>query len=732
LVDALAGLGAGQAAELAAAVAAGDIAGMHARLLAVLGSGPRWVWVIEDVNWADGATLDLLRFLARRIGGMPVLLLVSYREDELDQQHALTLALGDIATCAALTGINVPPLSREAVAVLAAGSRVNADRLHQLTGGNPFFVTEVLAAGPRALDQGGLPRSVAEAVSDRLGRLSMPARDTAHAVAVCGPRTSAALLSKVGFTAVAGLEECLRTGVLVTDDGTIAFRHELARRAALDQLPDDHRRVLHKRALAVLAEAPVDPDTLAALAFHGHQAGDAGAVLRFGPEAAERAASLGAHGEAAELYDLALHQGGGSPEQRAQWLERHAFESYLCGRADASVSSWREAIDLRHQLGHRLQEGDDLRWLAYLLEPLGRGFEAIDAGLASQRLLQDLGPSPQLAWSLIQMAHTAAVHTYDVASTADYAQRALALGIQLDDDAVVIRARGYQAMARIFRTGDGWEDLEAIWRDAMHTPELIEHAAILGVLVSTVAVLHGEPNRAQDYVAQASAFYQDHDLGMFQALVAGADALSSLDRGDWDRAALVAEQILTRTELPPRHRTLPLVTLGLIRARRGQPLDDLLDEALDCNDGNVLDLLVWAARAEAAWLTGDEADARWAAKHGLTAAEITPNPWFVGCLQRWAHLCGGTSHTVAAAEDTPYRLEIAGHWQAAAAAWAERGLPYDAAIAQLGGDAAAVEAALATLRELGAWATIRRAHQRLASLRPPKDGRPETLADPQA
>jgi DNA-binding CsgD family transcriptional regulator/tetratricopeptide (TPR) repeat protein len=730
LVDALAGLGDSQAAGLAAAVAAGDIATMYARLLAVLAGGPRWVWVIEDAHWADGATLDLLRFVARRIAGLPVLLVVTYRDDELGPQHPLTVALGDIATCAALTRINVAPLSPEAVAALAAGSGVNADRLHQLTGGNPFFVTEVLAAGHQALGQRGLPQSIAEAVSGRLGRLSGSARDTAQAMAVCGPRTRTRLLAKVSFAGAPALEECLNAGVLVSDGDAIAFRHELARRAALDQIPDHHRRLLHKRALEALAEPPVDPDTLAALAFHADQAADVDAVLRYSPVAAERAAGLGAHGEAAELYALMSRQRGASAEQKAKWLEQHAFESYLCGRAADSVSSWREAIDLRHQLGHRLEEGDDLRWLSYLLEPLGRAAEAIEAERASLRLLQDFDPSPQLAWSLIHMAHNAAVRSYDAAAAAEYAQRALELGTQLGDQAVVIRARGYQAIARIYRAGVGWEDLEAIWQDAMRTPELVEHAAVLGVLVCTVAVLHGELDRSEDYVVRASAFYSDHDLGMFQALVAGADALGSLYRGDWDHAALVTEQILTRAELPPRHRTLPLVTLALIRARRGHQPNGLLDEALDYTEGNVFRLVVWAARAEVAWLSGDDAAARSAAEAGLTAPEMG-NSWMLGCLQRWANLCGATSHIADAANDTtPYQLEVAGDWQAAATAWAEHGRPYDAAIAQLGGDAAAVESALATFRTLGARAAARRAQLRLSALRPPKGNRPATMADP--
>jgi DNA-binding CsgD family transcriptional regulator len=730
LVDTLAGLGDSHAAGLAGAVADGDIAAMYARLVAVLAGGPHWVWVIEDAHWADGATLDLLRFMARRIAGLPLLLVVTYRDDELGPQHPLTVALGDIATCKALTRINLAPLSREAVAVLATGSGINADRLHQLTGGNPFFVTEVLAAGPQSLNRDGLPRSIAEAVCGRLGRLSGPGRDTAQAVAVCGPRTRPTLLAKVCLAGASGLEECRSAGVLVTDGDAVGFRHELARRAALDQIPDHHRRLLHKRAAAALAEPPVDPDSLAALAFHADQAGDVDAVLRYSPAAAERAATLGAHGEAAELYDVILRQCGASHEQKAEWLERHAFESYLCGRAADSVASWRKAIDLRHELGHRLEEGEDLRWLSHMLEQLGRAAEAMQAAHESLRLLQALGASAQLAWSLIHLAHTATLVSHDLTAADEYAQRALNLGIQLRDPAVVIRARGYQTIARIFRTGVGWEDLEAIWQDAMHTPELIEHAAVLGVIISSVAVAYGELTRAQVYLARASAFYQDHELGMFQALVAGACALSGLYRGDWDHAALVVEQILTRAEVPPRHRILPLVTLALIRARRGQRHDGLLDEALDCSEGNVLRLVVYGARAEAAWLAGDDAAARLAAETGLTAHETGPR-WMVGCLQRWAYLGGGTSHAADAAEDSdPYRLEIAGDWQAALTAWAERDCPYDAAIAQLGGDIDAVESALATFRTLGARAAARRAQQRLATLRPTKINRSDTLADP--
>lgn len=94
LIDALAGVGPAAAGALDAAIQSGDTGVLYRRLLTVLRDGHSWVWVIEDAHWADGATLDLMRFLARRTESLPLLLVVSYRDDELDRHHPLSVALG--------------------------------------------------------------------------------------------------------------------------------------------------------------------------------------------------------------------------------------------------------------------------------------------------------------------------------------------------------------------------------------------------------------------------------------------------------------------------------------------------------------------------------------------------------------------------------------------------------------------------------------------------------------
>ncbi|SBS76108.1 LuxR family transcriptional regulator [uncultured Mycobacterium sp.] len=737
LLDALVGVGPAAASALDAAIESGDTGALYRRLLALLRDGHRWVWVIEDAHWADGATLDLIRFLARRIDSLPLLLIVTFRDDELDREHPLSVALGDVATCAAVSHFGLQPLSRGAIATLAAGSGINADELHQITGGNPFFATEVLAAGVNPLGRDALPHSISDAVRGRMSRLSAAGRETAQAVAVCGPRVDPALLDRVCPAASTGLAECLDAAVLVTDWDAIGFRHELARRATLDQIPDHHRKALHIRALAELQALPPDPNTLSTLAFHADRAGDQAAVIRYGVAGAERAAGLGANRQATELYALVLRHADAVPaEQRVVWLEQHAMASYLCGLGAVSVQSFRAAIAQHHELGDALGEGDNLRWLSHMLWAMGNTTEATDAGMAALGMLENLPPSPQLAWALANMAMLAGCR-YDP-ECLDFGQRCIALGTDFGLPAVVARARGYRALHTVLTTDAGWDELEAAWRDAMGPAALAEHVGLFGALISWTAALHHDVNRADRVIAEALEFCRDHDVGTFAALHEGAQALTALHRGDWDRARALADDVLTLPALAPLIHIMPLVTVALIRARRGErSVGPLLDEALAGSgpDDIFRSGVVWAARAEAAWLAGDDDDARVDAQSGLAvaAAGHPPDPWLLGHLLRWAHLVGAPLDVDPTADTvTPYRLEISGDWQAAAEEWTARDCPYDAAIAQLGGDATAVEAALATFRRLGAKAAARRAQQRLTALRGTKrrSRNSDTLSDP--
>lgn len=194
----------------------------------VTGSDRLDVIVIEDIHWADEATLDLLRFLTRRIRAAPVLVIAMYRDDRLAPSSPLRLALGDLAARRWTRRLELPPLSVEAVRTMAAGTGLDADQLYQLAGGNPFYVTEMLEAGTP-----GVPLSARDAILSRTGRLSSAGRQVLETAALMGLRIDPGLLSG----RQAELDELTSSG-LPADDGTgLRFRHEIARLAIAQEIP---------------------------------------------------------------------------------------------------------------------------------------------------------------------------------------------------------------------------------------------------------------------------------------------------------------------------------------------------------------------------------------------------------------------------------------------------------------------------------------------------------------
>ena len=292
---------------------------------------PGTVWIVEDVHWADGASLDVLTFLGRRIEELAALIVLTFRDDELTADHPLQRVLGALAS-AAVRRVHVPPLSRDAVAALAGAP---ADELYAATGGNAFFVTEAIAAG------GELPPpSVRDAVLARAGKLTADARTTLELVAVVPGAAELWLVREAD--AADGLAECEERGLLVVEGGVVRYRHELARRVIEESLPGGRRAELHRRVLDALLHWDVDP---ARLVHHAVEAGDPARTVELSLRAARAAAEARAHAEAAAHYARVLdHRELLDENARADVLEAFAVESYAAGRADPALAACHEAV----------------------------------------------------------------------------------------------------------------------------------------------------------------------------------------------------------------------------------------------------------------------------------------------------------------------------------------------------------------------------------------------------
>src|SRR5215831_7348718 len=338
-----------------------------ALLRQVSAPGRLHVLVVEDAHWADEATIDMLRFLGRRIRDIPVLLLATYRNEGLTATDPLRIALGDLATQRPVRRLGLPPLSADAVAVLAGGSGLDPAALYRLTGGNPFYVSQAVAAGMNEV-----PASARDAVLARAARLGSDSRAVLDAAALIGTRVELALLEPVTGCPPPAIDELLASGLITGDGVALQFRHEIARLAVEGAVAAHRRTAIHARTLASLQALGCDDD--ARMAFHAEAAGDGQAALRHASAAARRAAALASPREAAAQFARALRfTNRADPATVADLYDGFAYQASLLDHWQEAADARERALALWREVGDRLHEGNTLRWLACSLCSLSRG-----------------------------------------------------------------------------------------------------------------------------------------------------------------------------------------------------------------------------------------------------------------------------------------------------------------------------------------------------------------------
>lgn len=656
----------------------------HATIAALAEDAGTKVIVFEDAHWADEATLDLIKFLGRRLHNLPVLLVVSYRDDEINPRHPLCSVLGDLPA-ALLRRLRLAPLSATAVATLAQAAGRAARNLHEVTSGNPFFVTEALAATEEQV-----PPTVRDAVIARMARLPDAARDLVDLVALVPGKAERWLLDSTGVDAEAAHDECQRIGMVAEADGALRFRHELARRAAEEQVTPPARLRIHGCILEALLrrrEAAPAEISLARLVHHADQAGDSASVLRFATAAAERAAGLRSHREAAAHYGTALRHATWLPDAaRAALYEGRAYECYLTDQIEEAIEARQQALALRRAAGDALKEGDNLRWLSRLHWFKVQKLDSDRYAKQAIACLSALPPGRELA-----MAYSNCAQLYMLADQGNLARewggKAIDLAQRLGDTEILSHAYNNVGTARL-NGGDpeGRADLERSLELAL-AADLQEHAARAYTNLGSSMTRGFDVRSALRYLDAGIAYSEEHDLGSWSRYMTAIRALARLHGGDWTAATEDAQAIIAHPTAAPISRIPALVALGLVRARRGDPDSDRLLAAahgLALPSGEMQRIgLTTAALAEAAWLKGQPETALDDLRAAYAKAEALPEIWFKSELADWLRRCGAPeAHGIPTAGlAAPFALQMTGDWRGAAECWAAADCPYQQALA---------------------------------------------------
>jgi predicted ATPase/DNA-binding CsgD family transcriptional regulator len=531
-------------------------------LLARIGEDAPLVLAIDDLHWADRATRSFFAFLGRSLCRERVLVVATYRSDELHRRHPLRPLLAELEREPRARRIDLPPLTRDELALQLRDilgdlpDRDLVDRVYARSQGHPLFAEELLAAG---LDgRSTLPPTLRDALMVRVERLSAAAQQVLRVIAV-GQRLDDELLAAVAELERPALNEALREGVAnhivaVTAESNYGFRHALLREVVDDDLLPGERSALHV-ALAAALEARAEREGMgvylaAGIAHHYASAGDQPAGLRASVRAADAAESVHAYGQAAALLERALELFDRVPNaealagaDRITLLQRAANAHHLGGDSARQEALSRAALALVDERAEPRQAARVLERLADAQWHLGHGAEALATTKHALSLLPDGDVSRERA-SLLSGQAKRLMLRGKLTEAIEVSRQTLALTDALGDRG--LRGRALNALGTSLVGLGDVDDGVAALREALALARedgAVWHLTLAYLNLADSLHLAGRLREAQAIVEEALS---DKESGISHVWLMILRAELAIDAGDWHEADAILASLRRR------------------------------------------------------------------------------------------------------------------------------------------------------------------------------------------
>ncbi len=521
--------------------------------------------LFEDIHWADEATLDFIKFFARRISQLPCLLILTYRDDEIYAGHSLRNLIGQLARDS-FTRIRLTPLSRKAVDAMATEKGYSGEDVYTISGGNPFYVNEILSSYSP-----GVPDNIRDSVIAVYNRQEERTKEIWEILSVVPDRFEIKYLEKMAPFYAAAIDRCLETRILLMEDGYIFFKHELFRRTIEAFLSPLKRVSLNKKILELFLENFEQNKEIERIIHHAKNAHLGDLVVQYAPIGALKAATLGAHIEASKLYFAAIEYYKGKERNLLiELYELYAYECYLTNQIKEAIVYTEKAMALLTEKDEKEKIGNCMRFLSRLSWLDGNRKNAERFSEQAIEVLDRQPSSPAKAMAYSNMSQLKMLSDQS-AECIRWGEKAITMAVEISDEATLSHALNNVGTMLMLAPASGQkgigllqQSLEIALKNSFH-----DHAARAYTNMGSIAVKIKNFPLAKKILDEGIQYCEERDLDSWRSNTLSLKANLNLDTGDWNKAYGIAESLLKNENPVPPFAIDAYVVTATIKMRRG-------------------------------------------------------------------------------------------------------------------------------------------------------------------
>jgi ATP/maltotriose-dependent transcriptional regulator MalT len=661
------------------------------------------VIVFEDIHWADEATLDFIKFFARRITQLHCLFLLTYRDTDIHAAHPLRNVLGQLPA-GSFTRIQLPALSKHAVEKMAVEKGLNGQDVYNISGGNPFYVTEILASY-----SAGIPENIKDAILSVYNRQPEKIKETWELLSVIPAGIDIKYIEKWDPAQMAGIDHSLESKILILEKGRLFFKHELYSRTIETSLSPLKRVALNKKILDLFREYFEKDGEIERIIHHAKNANEYDLVVHYAPIAGKQAASLGAHPEACRLYLSAIeYYQGTDKDLLVELYEPYAYECYLTNRISEAIIYTTRAMHIWKEKNDTEKTGNALRFLSRLWWFAGNRKNASSCAAQAVETLDDQPASAAKAMAYSNMSQLYMLSKEPAKSLA-WGEKAIEMARELNNNEILSHALNNVGSVQMTNSDTRQKGIELLQQSlgialANGFPE---HAARAYTNLCSNGIAGKDYAFSKDFLDQGIRYCQEHDLDSWFFYMLSWKARLLLETGQWKEAFSIADNMMKNEDHPAVIKITLLTVMATLRIRKGEAgavewLKEATARAFEAMELQRI-VPVLAATLEYEWISGQQCIEQ--SSIDTTIGLIEQSDDFIEASEFafWLYKSRQQELPLKKIYDGyEYRSEPKA--LKAAALWKQAGCPYQCALALSGGNEESKREAIGMVLQLGATA----------------------------